>query len=111
MPRLVALRVRYWRTAPLLVGWSTQLSDAILLLLVEDEPLISLAAHDGLEAGGFTLVLADDGEAALQVLESRHQELSGLITDVRLGSGPNGLGYRAACQRTQARPAGGLYDR
>jgi len=66
------------------------LTSEILLLLVEDEPLISLAAHDALEAGGFTLVMAEDGDQAMKVLESRHQQLSGLITDVRLGSGPSG---------------------
>jgi DNA-binding response OmpR family regulator len=59
-------------------------------LLVEDEPLIALSAHDALEAGGFEPISVDDGTKALDVLTSQSGDLAGLITDVRLGSGPNG---------------------
>jgi CheY-like chemotaxis protein len=63
---------------------------AIVLLLVEDEPLILMAAQEALEAGGFTVVPAASGTEALVVLNSRHTEIAGVITDVRLGSGPDG---------------------
>lgn len=61
-----------------------------LLLVAEDEPLVLLCAQDALEAAGFTVLTADSGGAALEVVESRCAELAGLITDIRLGSGPNG---------------------
>lgn len=60
------------------------------MLLAEDEPLVSLAAQDALEAGGFTVLAVDSGLAALAVVESRFAELAGLITDIRIGSGPSG---------------------
>ena len=66
------------------------MSSTVLLLLVEDEPLIALSTQEALEAGGFTLLLADDGGEAIRLLESQSRELAGLITDNRLGVGPSG---------------------
>ncbi|HWH17807.1 MAG TPA: response regulator [Allosphingosinicella sp.] len=63
---------------------------AILLLLAEDEPLILLATQDALQSGGYSVVAAENGTEALAALESRIEELSGLITDIRLGPGPDG---------------------
>lgn len=56
-----------------------------------------LSSQDALEAGGFSVVTADCGEAALAVAESRFAELAGVITDIRLGEGPNGwdIAFRA----------------
>ena len=62
----------------------------VVLLVVEDEPLILAAIQDALEDGGYTVITAASGEEALQILESRVDELSGVITDIRLGSGPGG---------------------
>lgn len=62
----------------------------VVLLVVEDEPLILLALHDALESGGYTVVTAATGEEALDLLEQRTDEISGLLTDIRLGSGPDG---------------------
>lgn len=62
----------------------------VLLLVVEDEPLILLGIQDALEAGGYTVLPAGNGEEALELLTSRTDEISGLITDIRLGSGPDG---------------------
>lgn len=62
----------------------------VLLLVVEDEPLILLGIQDALEAGGYTVLAAGNGEEALELLTSRTDEISGLITDIRLGSGPDG---------------------
>jgi CheY-like chemotaxis protein len=55
-----------------------------IILLLEDEPLILLVAQDALEAGGFTVIPTQVAAEALAVLEARIEELSGLITDVRL---------------------------
>ena len=64
--------------------------DVRLLLLVEDEPLIAMTMQDILESEGFRVVVATDGQAASQTLEDRLHELSALITDIRIGAGPDG---------------------
>jgi CheY-like chemotaxis protein len=60
-----------------------------LLLLVEDEHLIRTALASALEDGGYTLLQAENGLEAVAVLEG-HAKLTGLITDIRLGSGASG---------------------
>ncbi len=68
-----------------------------IVLLVEDEPLILLTAQDALEAGGYTVLLAQVASEAIGILHERAAELSGLVTDVRLPGGPDGweIGRRA----------------
>jgi CheY-like chemotaxis protein len=61
-----------------------------LILLVEDEPLVLLVAQDALEAGGYTVLPVQLSSEALNVLDSRIAELSGLVIDIRLPGGPDG---------------------
>src|SRR3954452_6897413 len=61
-----------------------------VILLVEDEPLVLLVAQDALEAGGYTALPVQLSSEALNVLESRIGELSGLVTDIRLPGGTDG---------------------
>ncbi len=61
-----------------------------LLLLVEDEALIQEIILSALESGGFETASAMNGGEALAVLQSQHNELAGLVTDIRLGSGLSG---------------------
>jgi DNA-binding response OmpR family regulator len=63
---------------------------APVLLYVEDEALIQEMLVDALEEAGFSVVTADDGEQAQEILASRSEERHGLITDVNLGDGPDG---------------------
>ena len=60
-----------------------------LLLLVEDEPLIRAAVADALEEGGYALIEAEDGAAAIESLKAV-ENLCGVITDIRLPSGASG---------------------
>jgi CheY-like chemotaxis protein len=60
------------------------------VLLVEDDAAVMLLAQDALEGGGYTVVTASHGAEALTALDGRIGELSGLVTDIRLGSGPSG---------------------
>lgn len=62
----------------------------ILLLLVDDEPLIALQLEDALSEAGFTCILARDGTAAFKEVEADMARFSGVITDVHLGPGPDG---------------------
>jgi CheY-like chemotaxis protein len=61
-----------------------------LLLLVEDEDTVRSVLEDSLRDGGFELMMAGSGAEALGILESEHDTLRGLITDINLGSGPSG---------------------
>lgn len=65
------------------------MDDLSPVLVVEDEPLIRLAMIDALEEGGYTVVEADSGAAALEQVQTLGQ-LRGLVTDIKMGAGPNG---------------------
>jgi DNA-binding response OmpR family regulator len=43
-----------------------------------------------LEEAGFKVAVADGGDQALQLIAAHGTELSALLSDVNLGSGPNG---------------------
>jgi DNA-binding response OmpR family regulator len=68
-----------------------------LLLLAEDEPLILLYLQDALEAGGYDVIPAQSGHEASAILEERHADFAGFVTDIKLGKGPDGwqLAHRA----------------
>jgi CheY-like chemotaxis protein len=65
-------------------------ADEIVLLLVEDEPLVLIATQDALEGGGYTVLTASSGDEAMALLDSRIGDICGLITDIRIGPGPDG---------------------
>lgn len=49
-----------------------------------------MVARDALEAGGYSVVDAVNGEDAMKILDERAGEFAGVITDIRMGSGPTG---------------------
>jgi DNA-binding response OmpR family regulator len=61
-----------------------------VLLLVEDEPLIALAMQDALEDAGYCVLMAENGHRGAALLAENVQKASVLITDIRLGGGPDG---------------------
>lgn len=63
---------------------------APVLLYVEDEVLVQDMLVMALEEAGFTVLVANDGVAAIKILSSPSQTLHGLITDINLGMGPDG---------------------
>jgi DNA-binding response OmpR family regulator len=64
--------------------------EAPLILLIEDEVLIhELLATEFVEAG-FEIVAAHDGDRAIAELEIDANRFRAVITDIKLGSGPNG---------------------
>jgi len=73
---------------------------SMLLLLVEDEPLVALALQDTLESAGFKVLTADNGLEGSAALDRIIHDISGLITDIRLGSGPDGWRL-ARCARAK----------
>jgi CheY-like chemotaxis protein len=66
------------------------LAESITLLLVEDDPLVLMDAQHTLETGGYTVVPVSSGDEAIGILDARADELVGVVTDIRLGAGPDG---------------------
>lgn len=62
----------------------------IIVLLVEDEPLVRMFGTDVLEDAGFEVVEAASGDEALRVLESR-SDIRVLFTDVDMPGSINGF--------------------
>jgi len=67
-----------------------RVSGGKLLLLVEDEPLIQLLVEDVLKAEGYSVITADNGAEGATAVEYLAAQTSAIITDIRLGPGPNG---------------------
>jgi DNA-binding response OmpR family regulator len=61
-----------------------------ILLLVEDEALLRGFLEIGLSDAGFEVVLATNGTNATTALDGDGAHFKGLITDIQLGTGPNG---------------------
>jgi CheY-like chemotaxis protein len=59
------------------------------ILLADDEPLVRLSLKEALEEGGYTVLEAADSRSALKAIDEA-EELRGLVTDIRMGEGPNG---------------------
>lgn len=64
----------------------------VLLLLVEDETLIRMNLAEDLADAGFELAVAANGQQALAALEADPARFCAVITDIRLGRGPDGWG-------------------
>jgi DNA-binding response OmpR family regulator len=63
---------------------------SMLILLSEDEALISVSVQDALEDAGFWVRSVSSGEESIKVLDVEHADLGGIITDIRLGSWVDG---------------------
>ena len=62
----------------------------VAVLIVEDEFLIGAMIEEALVAGGFEVVQATTGPKAIAVLEADAGRFRALVTDIRLGKGPDG---------------------
>lgn len=67
------------------------------ILLVEDHTLIQSVLQEALTDAGFEVAVASDGGKALRQLKTGADRFGALITDIRLGAGPDGweVGQRA----------------
>jgi DNA-binding NtrC family response regulator len=66
------------------------MTSAILILLVEDEPVLLDIIRTTLEDGGYDVVLAENGSSAIRALDERPSDFVALVTDIRIGKGPSG---------------------
>jgi CheY-like chemotaxis protein len=62
----------------------------VVVLLVEDEPLVRMFGADVLEEAGFEVIEAFNGDEALRVLEAR-PDVGVLFTDVNMPGSLDGL--------------------
>lgn len=61
-----------------------------LVLVAEDQSLILLELEEVLVGAGFEVETAADGQSAMSLIARHKHQLRGLLTDIRLGQGPNG---------------------
>ncbi|GAC1578458.1 MAG: response regulator [Sphingomicrobium sp.] len=58
---------------------------SLVILDVEDDPVIGLAVQDALESAGYQVKLISSGSDAISRLEAEEFKPAGLFTDIRLG--------------------------
>jgi DNA-binding response OmpR family regulator len=61
-----------------------------IVLIVDDEPLIAAVVAATLEDAGFEVFCSMTAEDAMQEIDRLATSISALVTDIRLGAGPNG---------------------
>ncbi|OYX67819.1 MAG: response regulator [Caulobacter sp. 32-67-35] len=66
------------------------MTSSVVLLLIEDEVLIIDVLADALTDSGYEVVKAQNGTEALAEIEADASRFRAIITDIKLGSGPNG---------------------
>jgi len=76
-----------------------QMSNALRILAVEDQPLLLLDLADQLTERGHHVLTAGSARTAARLIDAR---IDALVTDIELGDGPDGLAL--ARLAAQARP-------
>ncbi|MGY4432744.1 DNA-binding response OmpR family regulator [Bradyrhizobium sp. F1.13.1] len=66
------------------------MSNAVRVLVVEDEALICSFIEDALFGGGFEACSVNSGEAAMSTFRDGRERCRALLTDVNLGAGISG---------------------
>jgi CheY-like chemotaxis protein len=82
-----------------------------LILLVEDEFLISEMLVEALEGAGFSTLVASNGDGAIKLFEENCDTIRGLVTDINLDDGMNGWDLARAARGAGQRTAGDLHQR
>jgi CheY-like chemotaxis protein len=62
----------------------------IVILVVEDDTSVRLGMQGAFAGGGYGVMAASSGADAIGLLEDHWVELSALVTDIRIGNGPDG---------------------
>lgn len=82
--------LRCWNHAGLSRFALSMPPNPMLILLVEDEPLVRWIAYEGLEDAGYDVLAVESAEKALEVLRTR-LDVGVLFTDVDMPGGLDGL--------------------
>ena len=92
MRRLPKRQTWHFRARVLQVAHMIENSmSVIILLLVEDDETLQNLLEIALSDEGFEVVLASNGTKAIAELNADGARFKGLVTDIQLGAGPNGL--------------------
>lgn len=75
---------------------------SLLILMVEDDALISIVIEDALKEAGFAVRHAAQGDEAIDALEEQSSDIAGLVTDIRFGGGTDG--WKLARKAREFRP-------
>jgi len=73
-----------------------------VILLVDDDAAVQTIIQAALEDAGYQVLTASSGAEAKVILEREAADLGGMITDVNLGSQPNGWKVGAAARELNA---------
>jgi CheY-like chemotaxis protein len=65
--------------------WGMGLENLLVILVVEDDPLIQSVVEESLTDGGFEIVIASSGESAVELLDVANGKYRALVTDINLG--------------------------
>lgn len=63
------------------------MENLLIILVVEDDPLIQPIVEDALTDGGFEKAIAPSGETAVELLDASDAKYKALVTDINLGRG------------------------
>jgi CheY-like chemotaxis protein len=64
--------------------------DLLVILVVEDDPLIQILVEEQLTDGGFELAIATPGEEAVTLLKGGNTKYRALVTDINLHGNMDG---------------------
>jgi DNA-binding NtrC family response regulator len=70
----------------------TDQDESASVLLVEDEVLVRLLIADELRTAGFTVLEAANADEAAAILNSRHESIGVVLTDVQMPGSIDGIG-------------------
>ena len=73
------------------------------VLLVEDEILLAYPVEELLREHGYGALVAHNGTDALKLIRQRHADFIAVVTDIRLGTGPDG--WEVARRAREINPA------
>jgi CheY-like chemotaxis protein len=65
--------------------------EAIVVMVVEDEMMLRMAAVDAMDDAGFFVIEAVNADAAVRILQARAGSVDALFTDVNMPGPMNGL--------------------
>jgi hypothetical protein len=86
-------------------------NSTLIILVVEDEPLIQDMVQEALFDGGFKTEMASSGEAAITLLGDNKGKYRALITEYLFRREVHGVGSRQARKGAQSGDRSGLHDR
>ena len=78
-------------------------SEAVTVLLVDDDPLVHEVIRLALEDGGFDVLSAATGSEAIEMLDAGHTSIHALVTDINLGKDVDGWAVAKHARELEAR--------